>query len=61
MLVPIAETLSRRVAAIAAYRSQVPTIFRFTDDWQAVVEDWARTLGGTTGPAERYWPLTVLS
>jgi LmbE family N-acetylglucosaminyl deacetylase len=61
MLVPIAGTLSRRVAAIAAYRSQVPTIFRFTDDWRGVVEGWARALGGDVGPAERYWPLTVLS
>jgi LmbE family N-acetylglucosaminyl deacetylase len=61
VLVPVAGTLTRRVAAIAAYRSQVPTIFRFTDDWRGVVEGWARALGGDVGPAERYWPLTVLS
>lgn len=60
-LVPIAATLSRRIAAIAAYRTQLPTIFRFTDDWQAVVKEWVGLCGGEAGPAERYLPLNALS
>lgn len=56
-LVPIAATLPRRIAAIAAYRTQLPTIFRFTDDWPGAVTTWAREVGGDRGPAERFWPL----
>jgi LmbE family N-acetylglucosaminyl deacetylase len=61
VFVPIAATLPRRIAAIAAYRTQLPTIFRFTDDWRAVVAGWTASSGGLTGPAERYWPLNTLS
>ena len=57
VLVPIAATLPRRLAAIAAYGSQLPAIFRFTDDWRAIVAEHTRALGGAIGPAERYWPL----
>lgn len=57
VLVPIAATLPRRLAAIAAYGSQLPVIFRFTDDWRAIVAEHTRALGGAIGPAERYWPL----
>lgn len=56
-LVPIGATLPRRLAAIGAYRSQLPTIFRFTADWAGAVADWARAVGGAVGPAERFWPL----
>lgn len=58
-LAPIAGTLARRIAAIAAYRSQLPVIFRFTADWPAAVGDYARRTGAGRGPAERYWPLTA--
>jgi LmbE family N-acetylglucosaminyl deacetylase len=55
--VTIAATLPRRIAAIAAYRTQLPTIFRFTDDWPGAVAAWARDVGGPRGVAERFWPL----
>lgn len=58
MLVPIAETLERRLKAIAAYRSQVPVIFRFTTDFRAAVTEFACKVGGSLGPAERFWPVT---
>ena len=57
LVVPVAATLPRRIAAIAAYRTQLPTIFRFTADWLGVVEAWAREVGGGRGAAERFWPL----
>lgn len=57
VLVPVAATLSRRIAAIGAYRSQLPTIFRFTGDWPGTVAAWAAEVGGDAGSAERYWPL----
>ncbi len=56
-LVSIATTLPRRIGAIGAYRTQVPTIFRFTDNWPAAVTAWAREVGGGRGAAERFWPL----
>jgi LmbE family N-acetylglucosaminyl deacetylase len=56
-LVSVAATLPRRIAAIDAYRTQLPTIFRFTDDWPGAVTAWAREVGGDHGPAERFWPL----
>ena len=56
-LVSIAATLPRRIGAIEAYRTQVPTIFRFTDNWPAVVTAWAREVGGGRGVSERFWPL----
>jgi LmbE family N-acetylglucosaminyl deacetylase len=55
--VPVAATLPRRIAAIAAYRTQLPTIFRFTDDWPGAVAAWARDVGGPRGASERFWPL----
>ena len=57
--VPVAATLSRRIAAIAAYRSQLPTIFRFTDDWPALVARAAAEAGGGAGAVERFRPLIV--
>ncbi len=54
----IGGTLDRRIAAIAAYRSQLAVIFRFTDDWPATVARAAREVGGGE-PAERFWPLTT--
>lgn len=54
---PIGATLTRRLEAIAAYGSQLPVIFRFTDDWRATVVASARAIGGGTVAAERFWPL----
>lgn len=55
----IGATLARRIAAIGAYRSQLPVIFRFTDDWPAAVAAYARRAGAGDEPAERFWPLTA--
>ena len=57
VVVPIGAALERRIAAIGAYGSQLPTIFRFTDDWRAAVDRWAREVGGEAGPGERFWRL----
>jgi len=57
MPVAIGTTLERRIAAIAAYRSQVPVIFRFTTDVPGTVTDFAWKIGGPLGPAERFWPV----
>ncbi len=54
---PIAATLDRRIAAIGAYRSQLPVIFRFTDDWRATVAASAAAVAGGDGVAERFWPI----
>lgn len=58
-LVNIARTLNRRIAAIAAYRSQLPVIFRFTPDWRQALATHASQLGASGDPAERFWPLTA--
>jgi LmbE family N-acetylglucosaminyl deacetylase len=50
----IDRTLERRLDGIAAYSTQVPVIFRFTDDWRATVIDHARSMGDGR-PAERFW------
>jgi hypothetical protein len=55
LVVPITATLDRRLAAIAAYGTQVPTIFRFTDDWRGTVVAWARQAGGADGSGESFW------
>jgi hypothetical protein len=55
-LVALGPALDRRIAAIAAYRSQLPVIFRFFDDMPGAVAAYARRVGGGE-PAERYWPL----
>ncbi len=54
---PIGPTLVRRIEAIAAYTTQVPVIFRFTDNMPAAVTNHALELGDGNGPAERYWPV----
>lgn len=51
------ESLQAKLEAIAAYESQVPVIFRFTDDYRAAIEGHARQVGGADGPAERFWPV----
>lgn len=55
-VVPIGATLARRIAAIEAYRTQTPVIFRFFASVAGAVEDDARRAGGGE-PAERHWPL----
>lgn len=50
----IAATLMRRLDAIAAYGSQLPVIFRFTDDWRATV---TASAGCGAETIERFWPL----
>lgn len=58
VLVPVAETLEQRLEAIACYASQVPVIFRFTQDFRSAVTEFAQEVGGEPGPAERFWPVT---
>jgi LmbE family N-acetylglucosaminyl deacetylase len=58
LVVSIADTLEQRLEAIACYRSQVPVIFRFTQDFRGAVTNFAREVGGELGPAERFWPIS---
>jgi LmbE family N-acetylglucosaminyl deacetylase len=55
--VDIEATLQRRIAAIACYSSQVPVIFRFTDDVAGAVTAFARGRGVAGEAAERFWPV----
>ena len=55
--IDISETLERRVAAVAAYESQVPVIFRFTNDVPGTLREHATRSAGGAGAAERFWPL----
>ena len=57
LLVPIETTLDRRIGAIGEYRTQVPVIFRFTNDVHGTMTAFAHRTGGTRGPAERFWPV----
>jgi LmbE family N-acetylglucosaminyl deacetylase len=54
---PVAATLARRVAAIGSYHSQLPVIFRFTDDWPGAIAAHAFALGAGQEAMERFWPL----
>jgi hypothetical protein len=53
----VAATLAQRVAAIGAYRSQLPVIFRFTADWPGIVAAHSFALGAGQEAMERFWPL----
>jgi LmbE family N-acetylglucosaminyl deacetylase len=65
VLVPVGGTLEQRLEAIACYAcafqaiyaSQVPVIFRFTQDFRGAVTGFAHEVGGELGPAERCWPV----
>ncbi len=50
----ISEVLDRKIAAIAAYASQVPVLFGAAEAMPAAVRAYAEAVGGGT-PAERYW------
>lgn len=55
--VDITETLETKIRAVNCYASQLPVIFRFTDDPEAALRDFAFQRGGVA-PAERFWPVT---
>jgi LmbE family N-acetylglucosaminyl deacetylase len=57
--VAIDTAIERRISAIHAYRSQLPVIFRFTNDVVTTVLAHARRIGGAIGSAERFWPLII--
>ena len=59
-VVPVGAAQARRIAATEAYRSQLPVIFRFTDDVPGAVGDNARRAGNGQF-AERYWPLSPIA
>lgn len=54
VIVSITETIDRRIEAIRCYASQLPTIFRFHGQVEAVVRQYAGTLAAP-GYAERFW------
>ena len=55
--VPIASTFERRLAAITAYATQVPVVFRFTSDVRGELTKFCRRLDPELGPVERFWPV----
>lgn len=60
VLVAIAETLERRIEAISCYASQVPVIFRFTQDFRGTITEFANQVGMGRSPAERFWPVNPI-
>jgi LmbE family N-acetylglucosaminyl deacetylase len=57
VVVTVGASIEQRVEAIAQYTTQVPVIFRYTDDWAGSVREHACEVGGPAGPAERFWPV----
>lgn len=55
--VPVAATLDVKMEAIAAYATQLPVIFRFTDDYQGAIGAHALRAGRGELPVERFWPV----
>jgi LmbE family N-acetylglucosaminyl deacetylase len=55
--VAIASTFDRRLEAITAYATQVPVVFRFTDDVPGEVRRFCHRLAPELGPVERFWPV----
>jgi LmbE family N-acetylglucosaminyl deacetylase len=54
----ITDVLDQRLAAIRAYTSQVPTIFRHVPEWERHLREYAASLGSAPGRfAERFWTL----
>jgi hypothetical protein len=60
-VVTVGGTFQRRLDAIAAYTTQVPVVFRFTDDFRTSVHTFACRLAPEHGPVERFWPILPTS
>lgn len=56
-LVGVRRTLARRIEAIAAYGTQVPNLFRFTNNFRQAISQFAHRIGGRGRPSERFWPV----
>lgn len=56
IVLEIEAELETKLQAIEAYGSQLPVIFRFTDDYRHAVTELARTCGSGRA-AERFWPI----
>ena len=57
LLFEVSSGLDAKLDAIARYSSQLPVIFRFTNDWRGAVLEHARSLSSVGGAAERFWPV----
>ena len=51
----------RRMEAIGAYATQVPVVFRFTEDVRMSVWNFCHRLAPELGPVERFWPILPTS
>lgn len=51
----IDDFLPAKLDAVACYASQVPVLFRFTDDFRAALTAHARSVAAGAGFAERFW------
>jgi LmbE family N-acetylglucosaminyl deacetylase len=59
VLVDVTKTIDRRLAAVAAYASQLPTIFRHFGEPETVTRAYAGSLSPVAGRyAERFWVVT---
>lgn len=58
-VVDVASVIDRQIAAIAAYPSQLPTIFRHYGPWEAAVRAYRSTVAAGNGYAERVWTPTA--
>ena len=57
LLQPVEDALARKLDAVACYASQLPVIFRFTDDFRAALAAYARGLHPGGVAVERFWPV----
>jgi LmbE family N-acetylglucosaminyl deacetylase len=52
----ITNTMEAKLRSIAAYASQLPTIFRHLGEWESVTRDYANWIAGSAGKyGERLW------
>ncbi|MBV9323199.1 MAG: PIG-L family deacetylase [Chloroflexi bacterium] len=55
--VKIASTFERKLAAIEAYATQVPVLFRFTSDVRGELTKFGQRMAPELGAVERFWPV----
>jgi LmbE family N-acetylglucosaminyl deacetylase len=55
-LADVTDAMAAKIRSIAAYATQLPTIFRHYGEWESVTRDYANRIAGRDGAyAERLW------
>jgi LmbE family N-acetylglucosaminyl deacetylase len=58
-LLDVTDVMNAKIRSIAAYASQLPTIFRHYGEWESVTRDYASHIAGQKGRyTERLWRVT---